>query len=54
MKAFDKINKTFGSDTMKYANTGISRDWFMKRERRSNRYTTNWNEILKINLQNDQ
>ena len=50
MKAFDKINKTFGSDTMKYANTGISRDWFMKRERRSNRYTTNWNEILKINL----
>ena len=53
MKTFDKINKSFGSDTIKYANTGISRDWFMKREKRSNRYTTNWNEILKINLKNN-
>ena len=53
MKTFDKINKSFGSDTIKYANTGISRDWFMKRERKSNRYTTNWNEILKINLKNN-
>ncbi len=50
MNAFDKINSVYGSDTMKYANTGISRDWFMKRERKSNRYTTNWNEILKISL----
>ena len=53
MKTFDKINKSFGSDTIKYANTGISRDWFMKREKKSNRYTTNWNEILKINLKNN-
>ena len=53
MKTFDKINKSFGSDTIKYANTGISRDWFMKREKRSNRYTTNWNEILKINLKSN-
>ena len=54
MKAFDTISKTFGSDTLKYANSGISRDWFMKSERTSNRYTTNWNEISKIYLQNDQ
>ncbi len=36
--------------TLKYAVTGISRDWIMKREKKSQSYTTNWNEILTIQL----
>lgn len=50
MRVFDKLNIFYGRDTLKYASTGISRDWLMKRERKSKSYTTNWSEILTIQL----
>lgn len=50
MKAMDKINSTFGRDTLKIASSGLKQDWAMKRQHISQRYTTNWNELLTINL----
>lgn len=41
----DKINLEMGPETIKYAATGTKRDWFMRREMLSPRYTTNWNEL---------
>ena len=50
MRVLDNLNNSYGRDTLKYAVTGISRDWIMKREKKSQSYTTNWNEILTIQL----
>lgn len=50
MSTIDKVNSLYGRDSLKYANTGISRDWLMKREKKSPNYTTNWGEILTIKL----
>jgi len=48
MTAIDIINKQHGSEFIKYAATGLKQKWRMKQEKRSPRYTTNINEILKI------
>lgn len=45
MKKIDKINKKWGSDTIRYASTGYKKNWKMKREMKSPSYTTNWNEL---------
>jgi len=50
MRVLDRLNVSYGRDTLKYASTGMSRDWLMKRERKSPSYTTNWSEILTIQL----
>jgi DNA polymerase V len=47
MKAFDKINSQWGSQTIRSAASGFARPWAMKRSRTSPRYTTSWDEILK-------
>lgn len=48
----DLLNRRFGNHTVTFAsnNLGSKRDWKVKSERRSNRYTTCWEELLKINL----
>ena len=45
MRAYDKINKSWGKSTIKYASSGIKRPWSMKRSKLSPRYTTNWDEL---------
>jgi DNA polymerase V len=48
MTAPDTINKRFGKGTMKMAIAGLdgdSRAWFMKQQRRTPAYTTNWDDI---------
>tara|TARA_Y100001970_G_C14259583_1_gene878758 strand:- start:20619 stop:21884 length:1266 start_codon:yes stop_codon:yes gene_type:complete len=50
METLDNLNSFYGNDTLKYASSGISRNWFMKRKSRSQRFTTNWGEILTIKL----
>lgn len=49
MKTIDKINKKHQRHTIRILSRGFKKEWNMKRERLSPRYTTNWNEILKIN-----
>ena len=45
----DEINSLFGNNSIIFASNGIKKDWKMKTEKRSNRYTTNYKEILQVN-----
>jgi DNA polymerase V len=49
MIAMDKINKKMGKESIKLASEGFKRPWKMKQENKSPSYTTNWNEIAKVN-----
>jgi len=48
MEAFDKINSSWGSQTIRSAASGVARPWAMKRSRISPEYTTCWDEILRV------
>jgi DNA polymerase V len=48
MKTIDLINKKWGRDSLKLAAEGTKQAWKMQRARLSQRYTTNWNELLEI------
>jgi len=50
MKAVDGINYIWGRDSIKFASSGIGQDWKMKRCYMSKRHTTNWNELLIVNV----
>ena len=45
MQLLDTINKDMGSGTVFLAAQGTKKDWMMKNQHRSPRYTTNWNEL---------
>lgn len=48
MSLIDKVNKThLGPVT--FLAQGIKKEWSMKREMQSPRYTTNWSDLLKVN-----
>lgn len=49
MKAMDKINRKMGKESIKLASEGFKRPWKMRQENKSPSYTTNWNELAKIN-----
>lgn len=48
MQVIDNVNKNFGKNTLFFAAQGIKRDWQMKRENRSPRYTSSWDELLQV------
>lgn len=48
MNTIDMINKKWGRDSLKLAAAGTEQAWKMRRTRLSQRYTTNWNELLEI------
>ena len=50
MKAFDRINQRFGSNTVRYAATGSTpnQKWKTVAEWRSPSYTTNWNQLPRV------
>ncbi|MEO8512776.1 MAG: Y-family DNA polymerase [Ignavibacteria bacterium] len=50
MRTLDNVNLRFGRDTLKIASSGIEQKWAMKKQHVSSRYTTNWNELLTINI----
>jgi DNA polymerase V len=49
MKAIDTINTQYGRSKITLASTGIDARWTMNSDYRSDRFTTNWDEILKVN-----
>jgi DNA polymerase V len=49
MKAMDEINQKFGKDTIRFAGVRTEGDWMMKQTRKSQRYTTDWNELMTVN-----
>jgi DNA polymerase V len=48
MKAVDEINKKFGKDTVRFGRITSEDGWKMKQTRKSQSYTTNWNEVLVV------
>ncbi|MEP0213098.1 MAG: Y-family DNA polymerase [Cellulophaga sp.] len=49
MKAIDKLNFKYGDQKLKIANQDLERTWKMKQEHLSPKYTTRFNDIIKVN-----
>ncbi len=48
MAVVDFINQWWGHNTIFFGAQGIGREWKMRQERRSPRFTTRWGEILVV------
>ncbi len=48
MSMIDNINFSQRNDVLKFAASGTSRDWKMRQELRSPRYTTRWDELFEV------
>jgi DNA polymerase V len=48
MNMIDNINFSQRDDVLKFATSGTTRDWKMRQELRSPRYTTRWNELFEV------
>lgn len=48
MDMIDNVNFSQRDDVLKFASSGTTRDWKMRQELRSPRYTTRWNELYEI------
>ncbi|MDB5209743.1 MAG: DNA-directed polymerase [Sediminibacterium sp.] len=48
MSMIDNVNFAMRDDVLKFASSGTSRDWKMRQEHRSPRYTTRWDELYEI------
>lgn len=48
MSMIDNVNFAMRDDVLKFAASGTSRDWKMRQELRSPRYTTRWEELYKV------
>lgn len=48
MGMIDNINFSQRDDILKFASSGTTRNWKMRQELRSPRYTTRWNELYKV------
>lgn len=48
MDAIDNINFSQRDDVLKFAASGLTRDWKMRQELRSPRYTTRWEEMFEV------
>lgn len=45
-KSIDNLNREFGRDKIKLAVQGDGKEWKLRQEKLSKRYTTNWSEII--------
>ena len=48
MEMMDNINFSMRNDVVKFASTGIRRNWKMRQEFHSPRYTTRWEELYEV------
>jgi DNA polymerase V len=48
MDMIDNVNFSQRDDVLKFASSGTTRDWKMRQELRSGRYTTRWDELFEI------
>ena len=48
MRAVDQLNAEYGRETITLAASGRRQAWRMRSERRSPRYTTDWDELLRV------
>ena len=50
MQAIDTLNAKLGRHKVFYASAGVKQHWHAKRTKKSPAYTTNWNELLTIQI----
>jgi DNA polymerase V len=48
MRAVDELNKRFGRGTVGFGSSGERHSWGLRREFISPRYTTMWDELLRV------
>lgn len=48
MQMIDNVNFSMRDDVLKFASSGTKRDWKMRQELRSKRFTTRWNELFEV------
>ena len=48
MNVIDNINASMRDDKVKFAAAGVTKNWKMRQEMHSPRYTTRWNEMRKV------
>ena len=48
MNVIDNMNAAFREDILKFATSGTQKNWKMRSERRSKRYTTRWDELCLV------
>jgi DNA polymerase V len=48
MSTLDNLNFSMRDDAVKFASSGLKRDWKMRQELRSGRYTSRWNELKEV------
>jgi DNA polymerase V len=48
MSTVDNINFAMRDDTLKFASSGIAKNWKMRQELRSKRFTTRWDELMEV------
>lgn len=48
MDMMDNVNFSMRDDVLKFAASGTDRDWKMRQELRSGRYTTRWEELFEV------
>lgn len=48
LKTIDKLNHDYGRDKVKLAVQGDGKEWKLRQEKLSKRYTTNWKEIIEV------
>jgi DNA polymerase V len=48
MDMIDNVNFSQRDDVLKFASSGTTRDWKMRQELRSPRYTTRWDELFEV------
>ncbi len=48
MEAIDNINFSMRGDVVKYVASGLKRNWKMRQDMRSGKYTTRWEELYEI------
>lgn len=48
MHTIDNINFGLGADMLKFATAGTKKNWKMRQELRSQRFTTRWDELYLI------
>ena len=48
MEMIDNVNFAMRNDILKFASSGTTRDWKMRQELRSKRFTTRWEELIEV------
>ena len=48
MNVIDNMNAAYRNDVLKFGTTGTHKNWKMRSEKRSKRYTTRWDELCTV------